>query len=56
MPDLVFRLAALFRPQLRFFAPDLGRKHAMDAGKARRVLGFAPRTGAETVVDCARSL
>lgn len=59
MPDLVFRLAALFRPQLRFFTPDLGRKHAMDAmdaGKARRVLGFAPRTGAETVVDCARSL
>ena len=56
MPDLVFRIAALFTPRLRFFAPDLGRKHAMDAGKARRVLGFAPRPGAETVVDCARSL
>lgn len=56
MPDLVFRLAALFRPQLRFFTPDLGRKHAMDAGNARRVLGFEPRPGAETVVDCARSL
>jgi nucleoside-diphosphate-sugar epimerase len=56
MPDLVFRLAALFRPQLRFFTPDLGRKHAMDPGKARRVLGFEPRPGAETVVDCARSL
>jgi nucleoside-diphosphate-sugar epimerase len=56
MPDFVFRLASLFRPQLRFFTPDLGRKHAMDAGKARRTLGFAPRPGAETVVDCAESL
>jgi nucleoside-diphosphate-sugar epimerase len=56
MPDFVFRLAALFQPRLRFFTPDLGRKHALDAGKARRVLGFAPRPGSETVTDCARSL
>ena len=56
MPDFVFRLAALFRPQLRFFTPDLGRRHAMDAGKARRVLDFEPRPGTRTVVDCAESL
>lgn len=56
MPDWAFRIAALFTPQLRFFAPDLGRKHAMDAGKARRVLGFSPRPAVETVVDCAKSL
>jgi hypothetical protein len=28
----------------------------LDAGKARRVLGFAPRPAAETLRDCAESL
>lgn len=56
MPDTVFRLAAAANPQLRLFAQDLGKINATNPEKARRVLGFAPRSGAETVTDCARSL
>lgn len=56
MPDLLFRLASVFTPQLRFFTPDIGRKHTLDAGKARRMLGFAPRPATATVVECAESL
>lgn len=56
MPDVLFRLAAVFTPQLRFFTPDIGHKQALDAGKARRLLGFAPRPAATTVVECAESL
>ncbi|MDH0864453.1 NAD-dependent epimerase/dehydratase family protein [Mitsuaria sp. GD03876] len=56
MPDVVFRLLALAMPPLRMLAADLGRVHHPAADKARRLLGFAPRPGVETVVDCARSL
>ena len=43
-------------PQLRTLTADLGRRNALTSDKARRVLGFAPRPAADTVVDCARSL
>lgn len=56
MPDFAFRLASRFTPQLRFFLPDLGRKMSLSSEKARRVLGFAPRPAAATVVECAESL
>lgn len=56
MPDTVFKLAAAVTPQLRFFLPDLGRRNDPSSEKARRVLGFAPRPAAITVVECAESL
>jgi dihydroflavonol-4-reductase len=56
MPDVVVRAMALLTPQLRVFTPDLGRKAALNPDKARLVLGFAPRPGAATVVDCGESL
>jgi dihydroflavonol-4-reductase len=56
LPDVVVRSLALFIPQLRTLTPDLGRRNALTSDKARRVLGFAPRPAADTVVDCARSL
>ncbi|HVH05373.1 MAG TPA: NAD-dependent epimerase/dehydratase family protein [Myxococcota bacterium] len=56
MPDLAVRLLALFVPQLRMLAADLGRRNPSTAEKARRLLGFAPRPAADTVVDCAESL
>jgi nucleoside-diphosphate-sugar epimerase len=56
MPDALFRLGAAFNPQLKFFTPDLGRKMALNAGKARWVLGFTPRPGSATIVECAESL
>ena len=56
VPDGVVRLLARVVPPLRTLTPLLGRDLAFDAAKARRVLGFAPRPAASTVVDCAESL
>jgi nucleoside-diphosphate-sugar epimerase len=56
LPDFLVRTFALFVPQLRGLVPMLGRVNALTSEKARRVLGFAPRPAAETVVDCAESL
>ena len=56
LPDFVVRLLSLFIPQLRMLTPDLGRRNLLTSEKARRVLGFSPRPGTTTVVDCAESL
>jgi len=56
LPDAAVRLIALFVPQLRMLAADLGRENRSTSEKARRLLGFAPRPAATTVVDCAESL
>lgn len=56
MPDLVFKMMALVVPQLRMFTPELGRKLNLSTTKARRVLGFAPRSAQATIVACAESL
>lgn len=56
MPDLAVKIAALFQPQLRFFAGDVGLRRETVTAKARELLGFAPRPVAQTVVDCARSV
>lgn len=56
MPDLAVKIAALFQPQLRFFAGDVGKRRETNTAKARELLGFSPRPGATTVVDCARSI
>jgi nucleoside-diphosphate-sugar epimerase len=56
LPDLAFRLLALFNPQFRMLAQEVGRRNPVSSDKARRVLGFAPRPAAQTVIDCANSL
>jgi nucleoside-diphosphate-sugar epimerase len=56
LPDVAFRLFSVFAPQLKSLTPQLGRTNDVTSEKARRVLGFAPRPAATTVVDCARSL
>jgi dihydroflavonol-4-reductase len=56
LPDVAFRLFSLLAPQLKSLTPQLGRTNDVTSEKARRVLGFAPRPAAVTVVDCARSL
>ena len=56
LPDMLVRLLALAKPQLRMFVNDLGQRREADNGKARAVLGFDPRPAADTLVDCARSL
>jgi nucleoside-diphosphate-sugar epimerase len=57
LPDLVVRLLSwVAMPQLRTLTPELGRRNALTSEKARRVLGFAPRPAATTIVECAESL
>ncbi|OWJ67074.1 NAD-dependent epimerase/dehydratase family protein [Inquilinus limosus] len=56
LPAFLLRLLLPFLPQFRPLAPMLGRKFRLTSDKARRVLGFAPRPGPITVVDCAESL
>jgi nucleoside-diphosphate-sugar epimerase len=56
LPNWVVRLLVPFMADLRTLAPLVGRRFAIDTGKARRVLGLVPRPAEETLVDCARSL
>jgi dihydroflavonol-4-reductase len=56
LPDWLVRCVALFNPTARAVLPELGKiKNGINA-KARTLLGWAPRSGEEAIVDCARSL
>jgi len=56
LPTMIVKLALPFLPNLKSLAPLIGRKFRLTSEKARRLLGFSPRPGAATVVDCAESL
>lgn len=56
LPDWVLRLAALFDPSLREVASRLGIVSAISNEKARRVLGWVPRSNEEALVSAAQSL
>ena len=56
LPDFVVRLLVPFLANLRSLAPLLGRRFPLNTDKSRKVLAFAPRPAATTLIDCARSL
>jgi nucleoside-diphosphate-sugar epimerase len=56
LPDALFRLVAIFLPQLKALAPLLGQRYELSAAKASRLLGFAPRPADATLYDCAVTL
>ena len=56
VPSVVIRLMSVFDRSLRRVTPSLGRKRQFSSAKAQRVLGWAPRPVAESVIDCAESL
>ncbi|RKU01298.1 epimerase [Burkholderia sp. Nafp2/4-1b] len=56
LSDQQVRQLAETRPELREIAVALGRKNRHSIEKARRVLGWIPRSARETVADCGRSL
>ena len=56
LPDWLVRLIALFNPPVRQITPELGKRKNAGAGKARRLLGWTPRSNAEAVLATARSL
>ena len=56
LPDWLVRIAALFDPAVRQFAPELGKIRNATNDKARRLLGWAPRSNADAIVATAESL
>ncbi|MBM2620330.1 NAD-dependent epimerase/dehydratase family protein [Actinoplanes sp. LDG1-06] len=56
LPDEAVRQAARSDANLEQIVPALGRRSVHSADKAKRLLGWQPRPGAETVIDTARSI
>ncbi|MFD2421843.1 SDR family oxidoreductase [Amycolatopsis pigmentata] len=55
-PNLLVRLASRTDPSLRGAVHDLGKVKRASSEKARRVLGWRPRSNEELIVDSAHSL
>jgi nucleoside-diphosphate-sugar epimerase len=56
LPDWLVRVAALRDPAVKLILPELGQVKNATNEKARRVLGWAPRSNEEAVVATAESL
>jgi nucleoside-diphosphate-sugar epimerase len=56
LPNWLVRLAALRDPGVRQFVPELGKRKNATSEKARRVLGWTPRSNEEAIVATAESL
>jgi nucleoside-diphosphate-sugar epimerase len=56
LPDWLVRLAALRDPAIRQILPELGKKKNATNEKARRMLGWSPRSNEEAIVATAESL
>jgi nucleoside-diphosphate-sugar epimerase len=56
LPNWLMRLVGPFDPQVRAILPELGKRKNGSSEKARRLLGWAPRTTKEAVLATARSL
>jgi dihydroflavonol-4-reductase len=56
LPNWLVRLASLTDPAIKQILPELGRRKNAANEKARRVLGWAPRSNEEALVAAAESL
>jgi nucleoside-diphosphate-sugar epimerase len=56
LPDWLVRIAALADPAVAQVVPELGKKKEASNAKARRVLGWTPRSNEEAIVATAESL
>jgi nucleoside-diphosphate-sugar epimerase len=56
LPSWLVRMVGLFDPQVKGIAPELGKHKNASNEKARRLLGWAPRSPKEAVLATARSL
>jgi nucleoside-diphosphate-sugar epimerase len=56
LPNWMIRLAALRDPAIKLILPELGKKKNATNEKARRLLGWQPRSNAEALVATAESL
>ena len=56
LPNWLVRLAALRDPAIRLITPELGKAKNATSEKARRILGWTPRSNEESIVATAQSL
>jgi len=56
LPNWAVRLAALWDPAVKQILPELGKPKNATGAKARRVLGWSPRSREEALVATAKSL
>jgi nucleoside-diphosphate-sugar epimerase len=56
LPDWLVRLASWRDPAVKLIVPELGKVQNSTNAKARRVLGWAPRSNEEAIVATAESL
>jgi nucleoside-diphosphate-sugar epimerase len=56
IPNWVVRLAALTDPMVRQILPELGKKKNATSAKAKRVLGWTPRSNEDSIIATAESL
>jgi nucleoside-diphosphate-sugar epimerase len=56
LPNWLVRLAALRDPAVKLILPELGKKKNATNEKARRMLGWAPRSNEESIIATAESL
>lgn len=56
LPNWLVRLAAMRDPAVKQILPELGNRKDATSEKARRVLGWAPRSSEEAIVATAESL
>lgn len=56
LPDWLLRMAALFVPDVRQVLPELGKTKNASNEKAKRMLGWTPRSNEDSLVATAESL
>jgi hypothetical protein len=56
LPNWLVRIAALRDPAVRQILPELGKVKNATSAKARRMLGWTPRSNEEAIVATAESL
>jgi nucleoside-diphosphate-sugar epimerase len=56
LPNWVVRIASLFDPAVKQLLPELGKPKNGSNAKAKRVLGWEPRSGEDAVIATAESL
>ena len=56
LPDWLVRIGAWFNPLARQAVPELGKRKNASSDKARRLLGWAPRSNEDAIVATAESL
>jgi hypothetical protein len=56
LPNWLMRVVALYDPEVKGVAPELGKRKNASNEKARRLLSWAPRSPREAIVATGRSL